>query len=135
MVLSLEDFDGIAFPQTPPIYSPDPQSDTVPPTKAADEPLSQQNPSLATPALDPALFTLSPPAPNRATNPTLHSEDLTQLACHLVFQKGLSKPSANELLQFAQVFLSADTPVSFSPGEHSVLLENNLSGLRPHNSR
>jgi len=112
MVISLADFDDLPLSsdtrKTPPIPSADsPETQPNPPnTEATEESVSQQNPPLPTPALDPALLALSPLTTNRTV-----SGDLTQLARHLALQKSLSKHGADELVQIAKVLLSADTPV------------------------
>lgn len=120
MVLSLEDFDHIPLSnntrETPPIHSPDSpgtHSDITRTTETTDEPPNQQSSSFATSALDPALLALSPPTPNRTTNPILRGEDLSQLARHLAFQKSLSKSSTDELVQFSKVVSSVGTPIPF----------------------
>jgi len=121
MVYSLEEID--AFPlsnpgNAPPITAPltDPGEGRLipPPTNenTEDSAASQDNPSLAIPALDPALAALSPPTPDRAMmNPVYHGEDLTQLARHLALQKTLSKHNTDELVQFAKVFSSSKPPI------------------------
>jgi len=118
MVLSLTYFDDLPLSSnsrdpspTPPV---DPQENYAHPpssTEATEESASQQNPTLPILALDPALIALSPLTPNRTTNPTLHSEDLTQFARHLALQNSLSKPNVDKLVTFTKVFLPAHPPI------------------------
>ena len=115
MVFSLADFDDLHLPSdtrpTSPISPDSPRTQSISPSnpEPAEQSASQQDTSLPTPALDPALFTIPPQ--HRTTNPGLHGEDLTQLARHLVLQKSLSKNSADELMSFAKVLAPPNPPV------------------------
>ena len=141
MVFSLEDFDTLPFSsniqQTPPI-SPanfiDNPSNPPTNTEVTEGSTSRQDSSLPTHALDPVLLALSPAAPNLSTSPILQTEDLTQFARHLTLQKGLSKPSADELMGFAKVFLPTRSPFLLPSSKHSNLSENSSSGSLHPNS-